>query len=166
MIGVYFRVLSDFLLIIVLVWHFLPSVFALFYSTANEHHQDDPVPRRSTHTSSPKLGTFSPRLYFLCINLNLDGTPILSRSHSPITFSDLSPLNIVSIFWVCNDLFIVTEKSRGKERKWNGVRCYEGQCNVSSIMNRCILLIDKVRVEDKTYVWVSVRWKTKTLMNR
>jgi hypothetical protein len=39
MLGVYFRSLSDFLLIIVLVWHFLPYVFAPFDSTTNKHTQ-------------------------------------------------------------------------------------------------------------------------------
>ncbi len=28
-------------------------------------------------------------------------------------------------------------------------------------LNCCSLLIDKTRVKDKTYIWVSVRWKTK-----
>ncbi len=27
---------------------------------------------------------------------------------------------------------------------------------------RCLLLIDKARAKDKTYIWLSVRWKTKT----
>jgi hypothetical protein len=26
----------------------------------------------------------------------------------------------------------------------------------------CLLLIDKARAKDKTYIWLSVRWKTKT----
>ena len=30
--------------------------------------------------------------------------------------------------------------------------------------NCCLLLIDKARAKDKTYVWLSVRWKTKTKM--
>ncbi len=31
---------------------------------------------------------------------------------------------------------------------------------------RCLLWIDKARVQDKTYIWVSVRWKTKNLKVR
>ncbi len=37
MLGVWFTSLSTFLLIIVSVWHFLPSDLVIFYSTANKH---------------------------------------------------------------------------------------------------------------------------------
>ena len=37
--GIHLIVLSDFLLIISLVWHLLPSVFALFYSVENKPNQ-------------------------------------------------------------------------------------------------------------------------------
>ncbi len=37
MLGVYFKVLSVVLLVIVIEWHFLPLVFTLFYSPGNKH---------------------------------------------------------------------------------------------------------------------------------
>ncbi len=39
MLGVYFRTISTFLLIIVLVWHFSPSVLTFFYSTTNKYYR-------------------------------------------------------------------------------------------------------------------------------
>jgi hypothetical protein len=39
MLGFSVIVLSAFMLVIVLAWHFVPSVFALLYSAANKHSQ-------------------------------------------------------------------------------------------------------------------------------
>ena len=56
------------------------------------------VARCSPHSSSPKWDTSLPRLQPLRINLNIDGAPIASRSHTHPSLSNLSPLNLVSIF--------------------------------------------------------------------
>ncbi len=42
------------------------------------------------------LEIFSPRLQLYV--LNLDGAPIISKSHSPITLANISSINLVSIF--------------------------------------------------------------------
>ena len=47
-----------------------------------------------------KVGNILVKSVSLCINLNIDDTPIVSRSHThpEVTLSNLSPLNLVSIF--------------------------------------------------------------------
>ncbi len=71
--------------------------------------------------------------------------------------------------------FFVIRVTWGLKRVYiNGCRCIERlntetedqNCTVrvfppGGTKNCCLLLIDKVRAKDKTYIWVSVRWKTK-----
>jgi hypothetical protein len=56
--------------------------------------------RRAAFSSQLKsrVGHILAKAAALRITLNVDGAPIASRSHSPITLSNLSSLNLVSIF--------------------------------------------------------------------
>ncbi len=52
--------------------------------------------------------------------------------------------------------------TRLKDEKFPSVM---GECETETwltIRQCCLLLIDKVRTKSKTYIWLSVRWKTKT----
>ena len=55
--------------------------------------------RRAAFSSQLKsrVGNILAKAAALLIVLNIDGAPIASRSHSPITHSKLSPINLVSI---------------------------------------------------------------------
>ncbi len=60
-----------------------------------------PVPLPHTVFTShlkSKVGNILTKDTTLLITLNIDGTPIVSKSHSPITISNLSSINFVSIF--------------------------------------------------------------------
>jgi hypothetical protein len=46
----------------------------------------------------PKCGNILPKVVELRIILNIDGAPVVSRSHSPITLTKISSINLVSIF--------------------------------------------------------------------
>jgi hypothetical protein len=46
----------------------------------------------------PKPGSTLTKAAALRITLNIDGTPITSRTHSPITLANISSINLVSIF--------------------------------------------------------------------
>jgi hypothetical protein len=45
-----------------------------------------------------EVGNILTKVAALRMNFNIDETPVASRSHSPITHSKLSPINLVSIF--------------------------------------------------------------------
>ena len=63
-------------------------------------------------------------------------------------------------------------ETRLRDERFQSVKCecviYVEAIGVSSLFNLifgfvcCLLWVDKTRAKDKAYIWVSVRWKTKT----
>ena len=99
--GVYFWSLSDFLLIIVLVWHFLPSALAFFYSAANKHKERESsavYARRIdqlwllvSHCTDTHIYVFSLALVFndllLIIKSESSAGVLVKHNHSKIIYS-------------------------------------------------------------------------------
>ena len=51
---------------------------------------------------------------------------------------------------------------REKMSRLDDTRTMMHHGNPTKFFELCLLWIDKTRAKDKTYIWVSVRWKTKT----
>ena len=67
--GVYVRVFSVLLALIVLVWHFLPSVFVLFYTTVNQHTDwVSGISKRSPQLPTPVVSHYDPWSYPSVVN--------------------------------------------------------------------------------------------------
>jgi hypothetical protein len=86
----------------------------------------------------------------LRITLHLDGSSITCQSHTHPSHSQTSRLLTSSL-----DNWTNLTNPRDVH-----IPFYCSICGIYT--GSCLLLIDKVRTKDKTYIWVSVWWKTKT----
>ncbi len=77
--------------------------------------------RCSPHSSNLKSATSLPRLQHYTLHKNIDGVPIVSKSHSPITLYNLSSINLVCILRCSsppnNPVYVRRDKNPNNVRK-------------------------------------------------